>query len=240
MFAIAQTATVSIGVKNRLGNFTGFETEAQFDAQQRYSENHHIFASPAAKFPLAIYAFLILFILVEIFNVVTDTALALLPSIIIFGLQLETKRKIITTDFFMSRILYTFALFVMVIQKFGIVTARGPYLEPFLESLNSGMIGNDDIRRCQGGTTLDYPKEPKGSNNSRTLKNSKQSSGSFFSRSGRKSARRDEESELGVMKSASFPDGRKAFHKMQVSATPSGEREDWEEGSQSSRTRIIR
>jgi hypothetical protein len=42
---------------------------------------------------------------VEVFNVVLDSALALFPSLIIFGLQLEKKRKMITIAFFMSRLL---------------------------------------------------------------------------------------------------------------------------------------
>lgn len=42
---------------------------------------------------------------VEVFNVVLDSTLALFPSFIIFGLQLDQKRKIITIGFFMSRLL---------------------------------------------------------------------------------------------------------------------------------------
>lgn len=48
---------------------------------------------------LSFYAF------VEVFNIILDALLAVYPSFIIFGLQLETKRKIITIGFFMSRIL---------------------------------------------------------------------------------------------------------------------------------------
>lgn len=44
---------------------------------------------------------------------------------------------------------------VFIIQSLGIVTACTPYLRPFLESLNSGMIRNDDIRRRGGSSTVD-------------------------------------------------------------------------------------
>jgi hypothetical protein len=42
---------------------------------------------------------------VEVLNVLLDLMLALFPSFIIFGLQLDQKRKIITIGFFMSRLL---------------------------------------------------------------------------------------------------------------------------------------
>jgi hypothetical protein len=42
---------------------------------------------------------------VEIFNVLLDAVLALFPSFIIFGLQLDVKRKVITIGFFMTRLL---------------------------------------------------------------------------------------------------------------------------------------
>ncbi|OCK81438.1 hypothetical protein K432DRAFT_434145 [Lepidopterella palustris CBS 459.81] len=111
---------------------------------------------------------------VEVFNILIDNALALFPSAIIYGLQLQLKPKVITISFFMSRILvvvasiaqlitiysrtedpflsWTFALLVIIIQTLGIITACGPYLKPFLESMNSGMIGNHDIQRRLGST----------------------------------------------------------------------------------------
>jgi len=42
---------------------------------------------------------------VEIFNIVLDSALALLPSFIIAGLQVATRRKCVTISFFMTRFL---------------------------------------------------------------------------------------------------------------------------------------
>ncbi|TAQ86144.1 hypothetical protein B7494_g5541 [Chlorociboria aeruginascens] len=36
------------------------------------------------------------------------------------------------------------------IQSMNVVTACIPYLKPFYESLQSGMLGNDDLRRRQG------------------------------------------------------------------------------------------
>lgn len=129
---------------------------------------------------------------------------------------------------------WTFALLVMVIQTLGIVTACGPYLKPFLDSINSGMIGNDDIRRRQGGTTKDYyAKDSKGSKQS---KSSKRSGRGLFSGRGKEESKIDEESELGIVKHQVSSQG----HKVQVSSAAKGEGEEWEVGSQSSRAKIIR
>ncbi|ORY15044.1 hypothetical protein BCR34DRAFT_448714, partial [Clohesyomyces aquaticus] len=106
---------------------------------------------------VAFYAF------VEAFNAILDTGLAIFPSAVIYGTQLAFKHKAIAICFFMSRIFvviasvaqlvviysqaedpflsWTFALLVMIIQSLGIITACGPYLKPFLDGVNSGMIG---------------------------------------------------------------------------------------------------
>ena len=41
-------------------------------------------------------------------------------------------------------------------MNLSIVTACFPYLKPFLESLESGMIRSDDLFRRQGGSTMRY------------------------------------------------------------------------------------
>ncbi|KAF2689638.1 hypothetical protein K458DRAFT_358572 [Lentithecium fluviatile CBS 122367] len=177
---------------------------------------------------------------VESYNIVLDTALSLLPSVIIFGLQIDAQRKVITIIFFMSRLLvvaaslaqfgviysrkkdpflsWTFALLIMIIQTLSIVTACGPYLKPFLDSVNSGLMGNDDIRRRQGGT-------------------------GFFM-GGRKdlakSCQQDEESELRTFTQHQISGESQTFHTVQVSSVPSRDGEEWEAGSQSSRAHIIR
>ena len=37
---------------------------------------------------------------------------------------------------------------IMLVENLSIITACVPYLKPFLESLESGLIRNDDLRRC--------------------------------------------------------------------------------------------
>lgn len=141
-----------------------------------------------------------------------------------------------TEDPFLS---WTFALLVMIIQTFGIVTACGPYLKPFLDSMNSGMIGNDDIRRRQGGTLSGFSgsKDSKGSKESKIAKKF----GELFTdgqKNSMKPSQHDEESELDSVKQHKTPS--QASHKIQISTALNGEREEWEVGSQSSRAHIIR
>ncbi|OAG00741.1 uncharacterized protein CC84DRAFT_1053855, partial [Paraphaeosphaeria sporulosa] len=122
---------------------------------------------------------------VEVINTLLDLILAFFPSFIILGLRIDQKRKFITIGFYMILSMrlsnfisiiaaiitqlvvmytrsedpflsWTFALAVQIIQTLSIVTACGPYLKPFLQSINSGMIGNDDIRRRYGRATRDY------------------------------------------------------------------------------------
>jgi hypothetical protein len=104
------------------------------------------------------------------------------------------------------------------------------------------MIGNDDIRRRQGGTAMENygSKDSKGSKQS---KMSNKSSWSLFARG--KSGENDgskayEESELGVVDKQQITSQGQTSHSAQISTVPIGEGEEWEVGSQSSRTRIIR
>ena len=48
------------------------------------------------------------------------------------------------------------ALTTTVVQTISIVTACFPYLKPFIESLESGMIRSDDLYRRQGGRQSTY------------------------------------------------------------------------------------
>ena len=49
-----------------------------------------------------------------------------------------------STDPFLS---WPFAVTTSLAQSLGVISACVPYLRPFLASLDSGMIGNDDMRR---------------------------------------------------------------------------------------------
>lgn len=49
---------------------------------------------------------------------------------------------------------WAFIFSTLLAQCLGIVSACILYLKPFLQSLNSGMIRNDDLRRRGGGTSL--------------------------------------------------------------------------------------
>ncbi|KAF2804149.1 uncharacterized protein BDZ99DRAFT_452115 [Mytilinidion resinicola] len=130
--------------------------------------NPWIFVNNRCIHRLAFYTY------VEVLNIVIDSTLAIFPSLIILGLQLELKQKAITIAFFMSRLLvvtasigqlatmytrtedpfisWTFALLVTIIQTLGIITACGPYLRPFIEGASSGMLGIHDIQRRRAGT----------------------------------------------------------------------------------------
>ena len=48
---------------------------------------------------------------------------------------------------------WIFILSTSVAQCLAIITACVPYLKRFMQSLNSGMIGNDDLRRRGGSST---------------------------------------------------------------------------------------
>jgi len=110
-------------------------------------------------------------------NAVTDAALVILPSVIVFGLQVKLAQRINTVMIFAFRVVVivasvaqivilrqkmgsqdpTFdfwlpAVMAEVIQSLSIVATCLPYLKPFFESLQSGMIRSDDVHRTTGGT----------------------------------------------------------------------------------------
>jgi hypothetical protein len=128
---------------------------------------------------------------------------------------------------------WKFALLVLVIQALGIVTACGPYLRPFLDSINSGMIGNDDIRRRQGGTVKYY--NNKDLNEFKNSKGSKRSGRALFLSREKEEAKPETESELQILQ-CPMPS---RSHELQMSGAARKHREQWEAGSQSSRTGII-
>ena len=52
--------------------------------------------------------------------------------------------------------MYPVAVTTTVTMNLSIITAGFPYLRPFLESLESGMIRSDDMFRRQGGSMMRY------------------------------------------------------------------------------------
>ncbi|KAK3172404.1 hypothetical protein OEA41_005725 [Lepraria neglecta] len=115
-----------------------------------------------------------------ILNIITDAALTVLPLAIIWKLQMDKRRKFSIACCFGTRTLviasaiaqlaylhrasgtadFTYRLWPVVlcnqlVQNIGIVTACVPYIKPFLESLESGMIRTDDLRR-RGVVTSAY------------------------------------------------------------------------------------
>lgn len=105
-------------------------------------------------------------------NILTDIALILLPFAIVWRLQVSMKRKVVVGGCFAARTLvvvatvaqlfyfdhtsdsqdptldfWSTAVCTQVVQNLSIITACVPYLKPFFESLESGMIRSDDLRR---------------------------------------------------------------------------------------------
>jgi hypothetical protein len=118
------------------------------------------------------------------------------------------------------------ALAMVVAQSLGIITACIPYLKPFIQSLESGMIRSDDIRRrggVRGTLTHGYLREGKSS----------QGSGRF--KSSQLSRQSQKPHELGPLKR----DGHS--HTIASITVCKGAEHDreWDVESHSSRTRII-
>ncbi|KAL8668431.1 MAG: hypothetical protein Q9168_006937 [Polycauliona sp. 1 TL-2023] len=105
-------------------------------------------------------------------NLITETALLAIPLIIVWKIQTPLKRKVVIFMCFASRIVVLAAIVLQIIyqerakggndrtyqmwrvvicaqavQSLSIVTACIPCLKPFLESLESGMLRVDDLRR---------------------------------------------------------------------------------------------
>ncbi|KAI9881206.1 MAG: hypothetical protein M1830_007184 [Pleopsidium flavum] len=107
-----------------------------------------------------------------ILNILLDLTLILLPLGIVWELKVDLKRKAVIIACFVPRImviaavtaqlvylnrasdttdatfdLWPLVLCTQVVQNMSIITACIPYLKPFLESLESGMMRSDDLRR---------------------------------------------------------------------------------------------
>ncbi|MCJ1361828.1 hypothetical protein MMC16_000928 [Acarospora aff. strigata] len=107
-----------------------------------------------------------------VLNILTDFPLLVLPLIVIWGVNVDLKRKIIIFGCFAPRIsviaativqlIYLnraantsdftfdhlpFVVCTQVVQNLSVITACIVYLKPFFESLESGMIRSDDLRR---------------------------------------------------------------------------------------------
>ncbi|KAI0412116.1 hypothetical protein F5X98DRAFT_382917 [Xylaria grammica] len=105
-------------------------------------------------------------------NILLDAGLIALPFAVLWHLQISLARKVAVFACFALRILviaaliwqivesrnisdrqdptflyWTFAISTSVTQNLAVVVACIPYLKPFLDSLESGLIRSDDIRR---------------------------------------------------------------------------------------------
>jgi len=114
---------------------------------------------------------------IQAINGALDVALIVVPTTITLALHLRRDRKVIIVFTFSARILvvaaiitqmvmlyqpdskpdpfltWYFVLSTQIVEYLSIISANGPYLRPFLESLSSGMIGNGDIKRRTGAGT---------------------------------------------------------------------------------------
>ncbi|KAI1465381.1 uncharacterized protein F4812DRAFT_438498 [Daldinia caldariorum] len=129
-------------------------------------------------------------------DIVLDFCLIWLPFVVVWKLQTHLKRKIAVISCFATRILTIAALIWQMIesqkvsnhqdatfaywligvamtlaQNLGIMTASAPYLKPFLDSLESGMIRSDDLRRrgnATGKSSYGYWRKQDGSGASKS------------------------------------------------------------------------
>ncbi|KAK6949240.1 hypothetical protein Daesc_009314 [Daldinia eschscholtzii] len=129
-------------------------------------------------------------------DIVLDFCLIWLPFVVVWKLQTHLQRKITVISCFATRILTIAALIWQMIesqtvsnhqdatftywligvamtlaQNLGIMTASAPYLKPFLDSLESGMIRSDDLRRrgnATGKSLYGYGRKQDGSGASKS------------------------------------------------------------------------
>ncbi|XXH04037.1 hypothetical protein Hte_010448 [Hypoxylon texense] len=105
-------------------------------------------------------------------NIILDICLIWLPFTVVWTLKTRLKRKLVVMSCFATRVLtiaaigwqveesqkipnhqdmtftyWPLVVAVSLVQSLGIMTACTPYLKPFLDSLESGLIRSDDIRR---------------------------------------------------------------------------------------------
>ncbi|KAI1088572.1 hypothetical protein F5B19DRAFT_505555 [Rostrohypoxylon terebratum] len=109
---------------------------------------------------------------ISITNIIIDICLIVLPVTVVWTLQTQFKRKLVVMVCFTTRLLtiaaiswqireisklndyadatysyWSFVLSMALAQNLGVMTASVPYLKPFLDSLESGLIRSDDMRR---------------------------------------------------------------------------------------------
>ncbi|KAL8770841.1 MAG: hypothetical protein Q9209_003492 [Squamulea sp. 1 TL-2023] len=114
-------------------------------------------------------------------NLVTEAALLALPLVIVWKIQTQPRKKTVIFLCFASRIVVLAAIVVQLVyqnraantsdiifkmwpvvlsaqtvQSLSIITACIPCLKPFLESLESGMLRSDDLRRRGMGGVCGY------------------------------------------------------------------------------------
>ncbi|KAL8726982.1 MAG: hypothetical protein Q9166_006345 [cf. Caloplaca sp. 2 TL-2023] len=114
-------------------------------------------------------------------NLITEAALVVLPLMIVWKIQTKPRKKTVIFLCFASRIVVLGAIIVQLIylnraanttdetfkmwpvvlsaqgvQSLSIITACVPCLKPFLESLESGMLRSDDLRRRGMGGVYGY------------------------------------------------------------------------------------
>ncbi|KAI1767157.1 hypothetical protein GGR53DRAFT_145263 [Hypoxylon sp. FL1150] len=110
-------------------------------------------------------------------NIILDICLIWLPFTVVWELKTKLKRKLVVMSCFATRILtiaaigwqvfesqkipnhqdltftyWPLAVATSLVQSLGIMTACAPYMKPFLDSLESGLIRSDDIRRRANAT----------------------------------------------------------------------------------------
>ncbi|KAI0886766.1 uncharacterized protein GGS22DRAFT_199121 [Annulohypoxylon maeteangense] len=170
----------------------------------------------------------------------------LLPVTVVWKLQARFKRKLVVITCFTTRILtiaavgwqiyesqqlptyedatytyWSFVLAMVLAQNLGVMTASVPYLKPFLDSLESGLIRSDDIRR-----RAHIPKSTSGSGQKQT--------DSSFSSNPPRSTRDVTAHELQDLRY----DNSKAT--VSITAGGSGTSADWESASHSSEAKLIK
>ncbi|KAI1778519.1 hypothetical protein F4818DRAFT_438679 [Hypoxylon cercidicola] len=114
---------------------------------------------------------------INVVNIVVDVCLIWLPFAVVWRLQVRFQRKLVVMSCFATRILtiaaiawqveesqtisnhqdltftyWLLAVSMSLVQSLGIMTACTPYLKSFLDSLESGLIRSDDIRRRANAT----------------------------------------------------------------------------------------
>lgn len=118
------------------------------------------------------------------------------------------------------------AVCTQVVQNLSIITACVPYLKPFFESLESGMIRSDDLRR-RG------MKFPYGYGSGKSAGSTTQGQSQTPSRLAKSSEKSHELRDISGTDSVGF-----GHHANETTITAT--RDDWDEGSETSQSKIIR